>query len=234
MVTGRTHCSLAPCRLRARSTSPSSGQGRCAALLSVAAAAGWLARPLAAAWFEQRASRLALAGLVGALPAAAARCSLNGAGTEHRTLVAGAKRRTLAAGAAGMQVQTLIVTDVAARGIDIPLLDNVINYGERSAAGGRHVQAHSWLRAVFTLAVICSLIGSCPGEARSMCYLGALYLCACMHACHHATHPLPSRCADFPPKPKLFVHRSGRAARAGRTGTAYSLLTRWGGTGIEW
>ncbi|KAL4420282.1 hypothetical protein ABPG77_005622 [Micractinium sp. CCAP 211/92] len=57
------------------------------------------------------------------------------------------------------RVHVLIVTDVAARGIDIPLLDNVVNY-------------------------------------------------------------------DFPPKPKLFVHRSGRAARAGRTGTAYSLLTR--------
>ncbi len=57
------------------------------------------------------------------------------------------------------RVGVLITTDVAARGIDIPLIDVVVHY-------------------------------------------------------------------DFPPKPALFVHRCGRAARAGRRGAALALLSR--------
>ncbi len=76
----------------------------------------------------------------------------------HGNMDQSARKINIAKFRAG-RASVLVVTDVAARGIDIPLLDNVVNY-------------------------------------------------------------------DFPAKPKLFVHRAGRAARAGRIGTAYSLATR--------
>nr|XP_022919550.1 ATP-dependent RNA helicase DDX54 [Onthophagus taurus] len=69
-----------------------------------------------------------------------------------------AARKIHAAKFSSGKSMVLIVTDVAARGIDIPQLDNVINF-------------------------------------------------------------------NFPAKAKLFVHRVGRCARAGRSGTAYSLIS---------
>lgn len=56
------------------------------------------------------------------------------------------------------ETMLLVVTDVAARGVDLPLLDNAIN-------------------------------------------------------------------VHFPEKPKLFVHRVGRVARAGKIGSAFSLVS---------
>lgn len=53
----------------------------------------------------------------------------------------------------------MIVTDLAARGVDIPLINNVVHF-------------------------------------------------------------------DFPPNMKLFIHRSGRTARAGKSGKCYCLLTK--------
>ncbi|CBH10557.1 ATP-dependent DEAD/H RNA helicase, putative [Trypanosoma brucei gambiense DAL972] len=67
-------------------------------------------------------------------------------------------RRNAVRAFAKRETSVMIVTDVAARGLDLPLLDNVVNF-------------------------------------------------------------------SFAPTPKLFVHRVGRVARAGRSGAAYSILT---------
>ena len=86
----------------------------------------------------------------------------NGVGSEnvaaciYGTMDQEARKLNLAAFRAG-RTPILIVTDVAARGIDVPLIDHVIHY-------------------------------------------------------------------SFPPTAKLFVHRSGRAARAGRIGYCWSLV----------
>ena len=66
----------------------------------------------------------------------------------------------------------LVVTDVAARGVDIPLLDTV------------------------------KLIPIFPLENNSIQVINV----------------------HFPSKSKLFVHRAGRVARAGRSGTAISIV----------
>ena len=68
-----------------------------------------------------------------------------------------AARKINAAKFSNKKINVMVVTDIAARGIDIPMLDNVINF-------------------------------------------------------------------HFPAKSKLFIHRVGRVARAGRPGTAYSLV----------
>merc|ERR1740128_113102 len=70
-----------------------------------------------------------------------------------------AARKINAAKFAARKVEVMVVTDLAARGLDIPLLDNVINY-------------------------------------------------------------------HFPAKAKLFVHRVGRVARAGRKGIAWSMVAQ--------
>lgn len=114
------------------------------------------------------------------------------------------------------RVNLLVVTDVAARGLDIPLLDNVINYGEGPRKCMRGVRVGR---------------GPCSGREGAWTCGGPVPTPPTPmppdSSCHcHCSLPHTHTPADFPPKPKLFVHRTGRVARAGRPGTAYSLVTR--------
>ncbi|ELW63720.1 ATP-dependent RNA helicase DDX54 [Tupaia chinensis] len=101
----------------------------------------------------------------------------------------------------------LIVTDLAARGLDIPLLDNVINYSfpAKSKLFLHRVEQESHAKFAHGK---CSALIVTDLAARGL------------------DIPLLDNVINysFPAKSKLFLHRVGRVARAGRSGTAYSLV----------